>query len=267
MIRDFFEIIKACRAALYGSELFGAIVVAIILGGVCWLACSYYTKLWNKRFHVKIQHHLLCAFASIMTIIFTIHFRAANNLEFIADDIVVDWYDELMEDNDFHINTYEIAFYALKEMNPGAFNGVPDPDQENSYIPFANNDMMQKCVEIYVKEACDDFSTQHPFLNLMLRARPGISKEEIQCDIQEYFRENPGKRYPLERAVIIAAEHIRESLFLQSPKTVWKTKTILVLLFLAVQLIPFGTIGYYAYKDLKIGENTYSNQSFSSYNF
>jgi hypothetical protein len=91
----------------------------------------------------------------------------------------------------------------------------------------------------------------------MLSARPGVSEDEIEYDIREYFRNNPGTMYPLERAVEIAAEHISESLLEQSPKTVWKTQLILIILFMVVQLIPFGTIGYFAYKDLKIGKYNY----------
>jgi len=124
--------------------------------------------------------------------------------------------------------------------------------------------MIQICVETYVEAACSDFSTVHPFLNLMLSAQPGISEDEIRNDIYGYFQINRTDAYPLERAVKIAADHIRESLLEQSPKTVWKTRMILILLFLAVQMFPFGIIGYCAYKDLKVVRNTYSYQQFSS---
>jgi len=263
MIRDFFSIIMKSVAFMWESEssgiIAGAIIVAFILGVLCWVACSYYTRLWNKRFRVKFQHHLLCALAATLTVVFTLSFRAVRELEYIVDEIVDNWYEELEEDYFFHQETYTEAYYALKNMNPNAFIGVPEPDDaENTYLSFANSDMIEKCVEIYVRGACNNFSTQHPFLNLMLRARPGISKEEIKEDIQHFAYMNPGKRYPLENAIDIAAYYISEILYEQSPRTVWKSRIILFALFLFVQLIPFGVIGYSAYKDLKIGDYTYS---------
>ena len=251
MIRDFFDIIFSCIAFLSKSEFIVAIIVAFVLGVLCWVACSYYTKLWHKRFHVRAQHHLLCAIAAIFTVIFTIQYRAVGDLEYIVDYLIDDWHDYISDDNDFAFETYELAFYTLKDEYPAAFRGVAEPGRSESRIPFANDDMIVLCVEIYVDEARDNFSTHHPFLNLMLKARPGISQQEIEEDIDEFFRRNPGESYPLNRAIDIAAEHIQENLLLQSPKTVWKTRLILVLLFLIVQLIPFGTIGYLANKDLR----------------
>jgi hypothetical protein len=248
-----------CVKSIDGAAMFGVISVACVLGALCWIGCSFYTRLWNKRFRGAAKHHLLCAAAAVLTAVFTVNFRAVGNLEAIVDTTIDTWYEQLNEDEDFHAETYAVAFESLKEAYPSAFKGVPEPGSPLSVIPFANDEMMRQCVSIYVEETCGDFSTGHPFLNRMLRARPGVSEDEMEADIRDFFGDNPGKRYPLARGVEIAADHIRESLIEQSPETVGKTRTILALLFFAVQLIPFGTIGYCAYKDLKIGTHDYSN--------
>ena len=263
MIQDFFIILSQCIASIDSGAFFGILLLALALGALCWVACSYYTRLWNKRFRVKLHHHLLCAVAAVMTVVFTITFYAVGNLELIVDEMINEWSENLLENNEWNSKTYETAFYSIKEKYPADFSGIPEPGQRNSYIPFNNDSMMQMCVETYVEEACNDFSTLHPFLDLMLSAQPGISEEKIIEDIREFFRTNSGI-YPLTRAVAIAAAHIRETLLEQSPKTVWKTRIILVLLFLAVQMFPFGIIGYYAYRDLKIVNQTNSYQHFSS---
>jgi hypothetical protein len=239
-------------------EFFGALMTAFAMGALCWVACSYYTRLWNKRFRIRLQHHLLCAVAAVLTVIFTVHFRAVGNLTLIVDDIIDNWSEKLVEDSDFYNTTFETAYYAVKEDYPNEFTGVPEPGMGGSYIPLINDDMKQMCVETYVEAACSDFSTIHPFLNIMLSAQPGISEDEIKDDMREYFKTSPS--YPPERAIKIAAEHIRESLREQSPKTVWKTRWILAALFVLAQMLPFGTIGYFAYKDLKIAKVNYSNQ-------
>ena len=252
MIRDFIEILSKCVASL-GGALLGFLLLALALGALCWVACSYFTRLWHKRFHVRAQHHLLCAIAALLTVVFTILFRAVGNLEYIVNDIIDEWSRELVDDDEWNSDTYTFAFYTLKELYPNEFRGVPEPGKANSVIPFAREGMMETCVETYVEEACDNFSTHRPFLDRMLRARPGVSEGMIVADIRDFFGNHPGEIYPLNRAVVIATQHIREGLLKQSPKTVRKTRRILVALFLAVQVIPFGTITYCANKDLAKG--------------
>lgn len=60
------------------------------------------------------------------------------------------------------------------------------------------------------------------------------------------------KSYQVKDAVRLVAKTIREDLEKQAPRVVKLSRIILVILFLLVQLIPFGLIGYAAYKNLKI---------------
>ena len=203
---------------------------------------------------MRAKHHALCGMAALFTTLFTVTFYAVGFLRPIVNEMIDKWSEELLENNDFHTQTYEIAYYAVKELSPKDFEGIPEPGKKGTYILFRNDRMRQVCVETYVSEACKDFSTLHPFLDKMLSALPGLSEKDINDDITDYFKQHPGEMYPLNRAIEISARYIREGLLEQSPKTVRKTRWLLVMLFIAVQLIPFGTIGYYAYKDLKIGK-------------
>jgi len=63
---------------------------------------------------------------------------------------------------------------------------------------------------------------------------------------------NVGKSYQVKDAVKLVAKTISEDLKKQAPRVVKLSRMILVILFLLVQLIPFGFIGYAAYKNLKI---------------
>ena len=254
MIRDFIEIMGKCVETISSGTLYSVLLGALLLGALCWLGCSRYTRLWHRRFHVRPQHHLLCALAAALTLLFAVLFYAIGNLQFIADEMIDEWSETLVEDDEWNTETYELAFYTVMEMNPSAFVGVPKPRSSGSYIPTITSAMQQRCTEVYVEEACSAFSTRHPFLDKMLSARPGVSEDEILDDMQDYFRRHQGERYPLNRAVTIATDHIREGLLLQSPKTVWKTRLLLVFLFFAVQLIPFGAITYCANEDLKRGK-------------
>jgi len=260
MIRDLFDIIMECIASMSGVEFFGALILALMLGVLCWVVCSYYTRLWHKRFYMRGKHHALCSIAALFTVFFAVTFYAVGYLRPIVDEIIDRWSGELMEDNDFHSQTYEIAFYAVKELSPKDFEGVPEPGKAGTFILFRNDRMRKVCVETYVSEACNDFSTLHPFLDIILKALPGLSEEDINDDITDYFIQNKGEMYPLNRAIEISTRYIREGLLEQSPKTVRKTRIILILMFFTVQMIPFGSIGYFAYKDLQIGKNMYLQQ-------
>ena len=257
MLKDFIEMVLHCVSAISSGALLGVVLTALALGVLCWVACSYYTRLWHKRFYMRVKHHALCGMAALFTVLFTVTFYAVGHLRPIVDEIIDKWSEELLEDNDFSSNTYKTAFYEIKGLSPKDFEGVPEPGKAGSYIPFRNAIIQQTCVEIFIAEACNDFSTLHPFLDKMLSALPGLSEEEVNNDITDYFRQHTGEMYPLNRAIEISARYIREELLEQSPQTVKKTRWILILLFLVVQMIPFGTIGYFAYKDLKIGRNTY----------
>jgi len=251
MVKGFIEILLECIAEVDRSVFWGVVLLALALGALCWVGCSFYTKLWNKRFHVRIQHHLLCAVAAVLTILFTVTYHAVGNLEYIANRIIDQWSTNLVDDGKWREQTFATAFYAVKEQNPGWYIGKPVPGSPGGATIYVNNDESQQLVaEIYVNEACGNFSTLNPFLGMMLRARPGISEEVIRRDIRTYFNNNPGESYDPVWAISLAAEHIRKELLIQSPKTVGKTRLVLILLFLLVQMIPFGTIGYFAYKDL-----------------
>ena len=195
--------------------------------------------------------------------LFTVLFYAVGNLQFIVDGMVDDWSEELVNDDEWGTQTYEIAFYAVMELNPKAFEGIPRPGSKGSYIVTNTEAMDLTSREVYINETCSAFSTRHPFLDKMLSAQAGISEEEMKEDERVFFRNHPGEFYPLERSIEIATKHIRKGLLEQSPKTVWKTRLILVFLFLAVQLIPFGTITYCANEDLKKGKaKNYDRQDY-----
>ena len=58
--------------------------------------------------------------------------------------------------------------------------------------------------------------------------------------------------YPPQKVVALSAEEIRGQLVQQTPRAVKFGRLIAVLLFFLIQAIPFGIIGYAAYKDIKV---------------
>jgi hypothetical protein len=251
MIKDFFEVLSECMSCITPKQWIGITGMSFALALLCWFVCVHYTKLWNKRFHVKTLHHFICGIAVVFTVLFTVWFYAFGNLSGIVRRIVDEWETQLVEDPEWNTATFERAYLAVEKGTPEAFRGLARPGDKDCFIPVNTEEMTQTCVTTYVDAACESFDTNHPYLNMLVQAKPGISEEAFTQDMQTYFREHSGS-YPLGRGVTLAAAHIRETLVEQAPGTVAKTRWILFLLFLTVQLIPFGWIGYCAYGDLHI---------------
>ncbi|MDR1130290.1 MAG: hypothetical protein LBK96_04850 [Prevotellaceae bacterium] len=252
MIKDFFDVLSECISDLTGKQWIGIIWASLGLAALCWFVCVYYTKLWNNRFHVKPRHHFICGIAVILTVLFTLSFRAFGNLEEIVCRTVDEWEEQLVTDDEWGNETFEQAYLAVEKVNPDAFRGLARPGEENCFIPIYTDEMTKTCVTAYVDAACGSFRTNHRYLNMLVHAEVGLSEEAITQDIVTYFKETGKDRYPLERAVALAARYIREELVAQAPGTVAKTRWLLAFLFLLVQSVPFGWIGYCAYKDLRI---------------
>ena len=261
MIKDFFSILTSCVDYLSTKEHLLLLFISILFGGICWLLCASYTKLWNKHFYVKTKHHILCGIAALLTIFFVYGFYSVRYLEDLAIDVVEKWEISLLEDNEWANITFEKAFYAVKKVDPASFKGYREPKNGGQTVPLETQVAVQTFAETYVYEACESFATEYSFLNRLLKVKAGISKEVIGDDINDYFDEGH-EIYPAEQAIDLAAWYIESELIAQAPAIVNKTRTVLSLLFLLIQIIPFSIIGYIAYRDLKVKRYNYNNYSY-----
>ncbi len=249
MINDFFDTLYLCLSYLTKKQWIGVIWVSFLLAIICWGICASYTKLWNKRFHIRLKHHILCGLAAILTILFVIYYYGVGNLKNLSVDLVDQWEKDISSDNEWEAETFREAYYAVKEIAPEEFYSVPSPNSRDAWIPLNTLEMQEMFVSVYVDATCETFRLNRPFLNSLLKAKAGISEEVISKDVADYFRDR-GDVYPASRAIKLATSYIKDGLIEQAPKTVKKARVILIFLFLLFQLIPFGWIGYEAYNDL-----------------
>ena len=251
MIKDFLHIIVAGLQLLSQIQLFKVIVAAFILSALFWIINSYYTRLWNKSFQVSPKHHLICGASALLTFFFVLSFAGIRHLRPVSERTVRNWSSQLKEDQLWNDQIFSKAYYAVKKTGRENFENIPPPGSEGSIIPFSAEASLILSAEIYADEACRDFSKKHRFLTILLSAKPTISNALIKKDMDDYFK-TEGNIYPLERAVQLASNQIMTELLVKTPRVVRVARAILVLIFILVQIIPFGIIGYFAYKDLKI---------------
>jgi len=251
MFSDLTSIITEGLHLLNRVQLLKVILGALLLAGLCWFICSWYTKLWNKSFQVSTKHHVICAVSALLTFFFVLAFVGIRNLRPVAETTVEKWSSGLRANEEWQDRTFREAYNALKNTGWEDFSQVPPPDHPDAYLPFSGEASMMLTANLYAEKACRDFSKNHSFLDRILPSGSRISKEMIKKDMDDYFR-TEGDLYPMQRAVDLASLQIRNELLQKTPRVVFLGRTMLIMLFLLVQLIPFGIIGYCAYQDLKI---------------
>jgi hypothetical protein len=231
------------------------LVIAIALAAVGWVVASNYSRLWNLRFRTTFGHHILCLLAALCTLVFVLLFASLKYTKQAAEIAIDRWQDRLTHDEAWSYETCKLAYYEVKKLGPELFNSEKsrlDDRQRYCYISSSHPQMVKKSAEIHANAAVRNFQIRHPFLSKILWASADIPAKSIDRKMTEFFQRNRGKDFNLQEAVTLAGEEIRSGLQTQTPRVVTVARTVLVVLFLVVQLIPFGIIGYAAYKDLKV---------------
>jgi hypothetical protein len=226
------------------------VILGIALAGLCWYLCSVYTRLWNKRFRITASHHILCGFASVCTLIFTIQFASLHYTKEAALSRIESWQGQLKSDSVWGDRTFAKAYEKVQDLGTEDFSNAPPPGSPNSIVPMNHDETKQTVASLYANEACRHFDVQRPFLSKVVWSSPGVPAETIIEDVNAWMQHD--RIYPASRAIDIAGTRIRDGLEPQAPRVVFLAQLGVVGLFLLMQLIPFGLIGWAAYRDIKV---------------
>jgi hypothetical protein len=255
VVKDLFLLILQCVVMLKNQEFatfLGTLIGGFLLGAICWLLCSRYSRLWNLRYRVTLTHHVLCGIAAVLTLLFILTFVSLKYTRQVAEAIIASWQQQIQADSAWENKTFRKAFEQIKALGVEDFSNYPHPDQGGHTAPASKQESRQTLATVYATEAVKHFNKSHPYLSMILRAEPGISPKIISDDVTAFFAAHPGELYLNMNAVRLAADHIRRGLDVQVPRVVPISRTVIVILFLLVQAIPFGLIGVAAYRDLKV---------------
>lgn len=253
MLLDFLSLLGGCIALFSVREpgLFRITLLAgVVFAGLCWYVCAVYTRLWNKRFHVTLMHHVLCVFASLCTLGFVILFPSLFYTKDVALASITLWQQQIKTDSSWADDTFAKAYDKVKELGIEDFSNAPPPGTPGSLIPTNQDQSRQTAAEVYADEACRHFDSKRPFLSKVVWSSPGVPSATIFQDTTEWFQTNP--TYPPERAIDLAANQIKEGLEPQAPRVILLSRAAVGAFFVIVQAIPFGLIGWAAYTDIKV---------------
>ena len=129
------------------------------------------------------------------------------------------------------------------------FTGVAPPGSPESRIPTLHDDSRRAVALLYAGEACRHFDRSRPFLSRIAWSRPELPADVVFEDVRRLQSEQPD--YPPERVIGLAAEQIRAGLVAQTPQVAFVTRVCASALFLFVQSIAFGLIGWAASREIR----------------
>jgi hypothetical protein len=241
-------IISGGLAKLAPAQLGLTLAAAVGITAVCAWVCLHYVQLWNKRFQLTATHKAFTAFACTLTFFFVLAFSGLTFLKEITLLRITLWQAGIKMDQAWASGTMRKTYNAVKETGLEDFSLYTNPD---AGVPVTKTQSKLIAAEINADEACHHFSEHHPFLSKIVWTSPSLPTKIVKDDVESYFKIGVSHSYPQDRAVDLAAEHIKTQLTEQAPRVVTLSRIGLVIAFLLVQLIPFGLIGYAAYTDIR----------------
>lgn len=242
------SIISGGLAKLAPAQLGVTLAAAFGITTLCAWVCLHYVQLWNKRFQLTLTHKVLTALACTLTFFFVLAFSGLTLMKEITLARIVLWQATVKTDQSWASQTMKKTYDAVKKTGLEDFSNFPNSDVG---VPITKTQSQLIAAEINADEASRHFSIHHPFLSKIVWTSPNLPTKIVKDDVEAYFKTGVNHSYPQERAIDLAASHIKTQLAEQAPRVVTLSRIGLIVAFLLVQLIPFGLIGYAAYTDIR----------------
>ena len=229
-----------------------SLVFGLLLGALGYWAASAFSRLWNRSFHLRGIHHLLCASALLLTVLFSMVYVGVDAMESVASREIQRWKNQAVEDGNLGHELFIRAYDGVRKAGLEDMAGVGAPRiQPDVSIPISKWDTKQQIAIIYTEGSLQDFQKRHPYLASALQIDTRVSENSIKADLLEYFKnDNNAKAYPVSRAVTLAAGHLSSQVQTQIPAIENYTRRVLLALFLILEACVIGLISRAAYRSL-----------------
>jgi len=227
-------------------------LAALLLAVGMWVFCSFFSRLWNKNYHLNVWHHVLCFFAAAATFIVVLLYPSLEYLQPFAYASVQRWQKELIGDNGLWKEVIQKCRKACEAMG---IKQEADPwfcQASTSTATGKKISGIKKVSQIHAQAIVDNFTRKRPALRMILSARGRKAQEVMNAEMEDYFDKNPNSRMNHDIIINVGADVIRRDLDQQIPKIVPYARTGLILVFLFFQAIPFGIIAIASYRDIRV---------------
>lgn len=236
----------------------------MLLAVFAWWLCGFSMWLWNRRFHMRLGHHLLCAITAIVTCSACFVFQCLGQVESHALEDLHHWRESYLSDGQFGWNTFLLAHDKLRELyreNGWAWDSrkypepprTPPEDSGKYILPGDRQEGNAACLKIYCDRCITNLTASQPILSRILWQGEQIDINPLRNDLADFQQNNPGGIYDFTAGSLkIAGNLCLAQLDQEVPRLVWHFRLALIALFLLTQIFAFGLAGYSAYSDLKI---------------
>lgn len=232
------------------SQLAASLGSAIFITSVFMVGALNYYKLWNLSFRPTSKHIILCVTSGILTFLFIIILPCLNYTKPAADLIIGKWSVSAAANSDLRSRAHDLAFKEIREL------GLEDPEgfKDRTTIPVNKQQSRSLLAKIYSDVFLTDFKSKHPFVSRVVWFSSS-SDEAVRIALQDkvinYF-DNVSKTLPNTETAGFTAEILKRAFSENSDRIIPIARIILILIFMAFQILTFGIIGWDAWRDLKI---------------
>jgi len=233
------------------SELALVVGVAAMLAGLFWWGAANYSRLWNLRFRTTATQTLLCFLAALLTFVFVVLFASFKYTKDAAEISIAAWRSASVHDVVWQEFGYQAAYDAVKKLGIEDFSAAA---AASGIIPLNHTESRSTLAAVYAAATVADFQLKRPFLSKIVWNRfavPQRTVAQIESRISRYFA-SEGSTIPVDRVVEYAADALKVPLHEGVARVVPIARAIIVALFILVQIIPFGLIGWAAWRDLTV---------------
>lgn len=263
LIHDVLIIARDCVGKMFasaGREGLKAMAIAIAVSALCYFLCHKSTKLWNRRFQVRLVHHLYCAASAVVGFTSVILYLGCPFLKVAALALILTWQEQLQLDKRWQVSTFDHAYDEVKKLGKESPEAFERSRKEDGLVPMSNPETLYKVASVYCNAASQHFAEARPFLSQLIRPNPEVPEEPVVQNVKEFFASQAArdtvkggkKPYPLRRTTELVARLMSQDLEDQVPRLVTSARTLVLSVALFLEAAFFCGIGYAAYQDLKL---------------
>jgi hypothetical protein len=230
-----------------------ALVLGAVLACLCWILAGYSARLWNRQFYLNIALNLLCGFAALLTLVYTLTFASSDSLVAAIDNSLMKWETQAKNNREWRQEAFCRSWdeVAAAGTEPDVTRSPsPRTDPSINLLPMNNPQSNIIVARSHANAANEQFQAENPYLSSILRPPGSVPDEMLEADLIEWFTANPGTSYPLERGIKILVSILNNQAKSQMGEVITYTKRLSLGLFLVTQLAVFILISVLAYRSI-----------------
>lgn len=244
LIPELFEGILAQSLPSFWMALMGGVFLAAAL----WVGTFYVTWLWNRKYRLRLWHHLLCGMAAVVTFAAVPTWVVTSFMKDTAKAVDRIW-QERLADEEWQQKTFARAFRAVEHLEREDFADIPPPGEPGSRIPLTDSASVRTVAAVYARSAAAYLSEHHPQLSLFIQHLQAEEAGRLDVGTRALFEE-AGVLHPFEQTARAAVAGAGVIDYVQA--WAWKARLWIAGLFLATQLLAVGSVSVSAGRDIRV---------------